>query len=197
MTTYYSGNDSEISYGSTRLSPILYQDRESTHRCQRWSIPSTATLSGLTSDLVKNKDIVIPPVVLHLGSDRSSEERGKWEVFYRGMPKICYRCLKEGDIADIQHLARNTVYEEAPAAPSDTDVISGERRTFDFMKDNSFVQKREEIAAKAREEQKMRESRKKGICGGEENWLREWKWQPEVKINLSLFSWNYTMFYFH
>ena len=92
---------------------------------------------------MKNKDIVIPPVVLHLGSDRSSEERGKWEVFYRGMPKICYRCLKEGDIADIQHLARNTVYEEAPAAPSDTDVISGERRIFDFMKDNSFVQKRE------------------------------------------------------
>lgn len=75
--------------------------------------------------------------------------------------------------ADIQHMVRNTVYEEAPAAPSDTDVISGERRTFDFMKDNSFVQKREEIAAKAREEQKMRESRKKerekkGICGGEE-----------------------------
>ena len=108
--------------------------------------------------------------------------------------------------ADIQYLARNTVYEEAPAAPSDTDVISGERRTFDFMKDNSFVQKREEIAAKAREEQKIRESRKKerekkGICGGEElekktDWGSE-NDNPEMKNNLSLISWNYTMFYFH
>ena len=128
MTTYYSRNDSKISYGSTRLSPILYQDRESTHRCQRWSIPSTATLSGLTSDLVKNKDIVIPPVVLHLGSDRSSEEPGKWEVFYRGMPKICNRCLKEGDIAKKTLLTSSTWPEilcmRRPQLPPVTQMLS-------------------------------------------------------------------------
>ena len=131
--------------------------------------------------LVKNKDIVIPPVVFHLGSDRSSEEREKWKVSYRGMLKICYRCLKEGHLGrecqdnpvDIEQLASDAGYEEAPAAPKDADVISGERRTFaQIVKDTSYIQTRlararaeeerkEVIAAKVREDREERESRKK------------------------------------
>jgi hypothetical protein len=99
--------------------------------------------------LVKNKEIVILPVVFHLGSDRSSEEREKWKVSYRGMPRICYRCLKEGHMGrecmdnpvDIEQLASDAAFEEAPAAPRDNDVISGEKRTFaQIVKDPSYVQ---------------------------------------------------------
>ena len=130
---------------------------------------------------MKNKEIVIPPVVFHLGSDRSSEEREKWKVSYRGMLKICYRCLKEGHLGrecqdnpvDIEQLASDAGYEEAPAAPRDADVISGERRTFaQIVKDTSYIQARlararaeeerkEEMAAKVREDRELRESRKK------------------------------------
>jgi hypothetical protein len=131
--------------------------------------------------LVKNKEIVIPPVVFHLGSDRSSEEREKWKVSYRGMPRICYRCLKEGHVGrecmdnpvDIEQLASDAAFEEAPAAPRDNDVISGEKRTFaQIVKDTSYVQirlarvraeeqRKEEVAAKVREAREERESRKK------------------------------------
>jgi hypothetical protein len=113
--------------------------------------------------LVKNKEIVIPPVVFHLGSDRSSEEREKWKVSYRGMLKICYRCLKEGHLGrecqdnpvDIEQLASDAGYEEAPAAPRDADVISGERRTFaQIVKDTSYIQAR---LARARAEEERKE----------------------------------------
>jgi hypothetical protein len=124
---------------------------------------------------------VIPPVIFHLGSDRSSEEREKWKVSYRGMPRICYKCLKEGHVGrecmnnpvDIEQLASDATFEEAPAAPRDTDVVSGEKRTFaQIVKDTSYVQirldrdraeeqKKEEVAAKIREAREERESRKK------------------------------------
>lgn len=131
--------------------------------------------------LVKKKEIVIPPVVFHLGSERSSEEMVKWKVFYRGMAKVCYRCLKEGHLGrecqdnpvNIEQLATQAEYEKAPAAPNESDVISGERRTFaQIVKDDSFVQtrlarekavqqRRDEAAAAAREEKEARERRKK------------------------------------
>ena len=91
----------------------------------RWSIK-----------LVKNKDIVIPPVVIHAGSERSSEEREMWKVFYRGVIKVCYRCLKEGHLgrecqdAPMEYLASQDAFEEAPAAHNEQDAISGEQRTF-------------------------------------------------------------------
>ena len=131
--------------------------------------------------LVRNKDIVIPPVVFHLGSDRSSEEREKWKVIYKGMPRICYRCLKEGHVGrectdnpvDLEQLASNSIFEQAPAVQGEAEVISGEKRTFaQVLKDTSFVQtrlardraveqKKEEVAVKLREERELRESRKK------------------------------------
>ena len=131
--------------------------------------------------LVKEKNIVIPPVVFHLGSARSSEEMVKWKVYYRGMAKVCYRCLHEGHLGrecqdnpvNIMHLASQAEYEKAPAAPNEDDVISGVKRTFaQIVKDESFVrtrvlqqarekaadQKREEDAAKAREERERRKN---------------------------------------
>ena len=131
--------------------------------------------------IVKSKEIVIPPVVFHLGSDRSSEEREKWEVSYRGMPRICYRCLKEGHLGrecqdnpvDIEQLASDAAYDEAPVAISAAEAISaGERMTFaQIVKDASYTQAREararaeerrkeEVAAKIAQERKLSESRK-------------------------------------
>ena len=131
--------------------------------------------------LVKKKDITIPPVVFHAGSDRSSEEREMWKVFYRGVIKVCYRCLKEGHLGrdcednpvTIEYLASQGVYEGAPAAPSDAEVISGERRTFaQIVKDKTFIetrlarqkladQLRQEKADKVREEREKREEKRK------------------------------------
>ena len=130
--------------------------------------------------LVKKKEIVIPPVIFHLGSDRSSEEREKWKVSYRGMPRICYRCLKEGHVGrecidnpvDIEQLASDAAFEQAPAVQGEAEVISGEKRTFaQVLKDTSYVQtrlararaeeqKKEEVAAKVREAREEKERRK-------------------------------------
>ena len=99
--------------------------------------------------LVKRKEITIPPVVFHAGSERSAEERELWKVFYRGVIKVCYRCLKEGHLGrdceetnpvTIEYLASQAEFEGAPAAaPSEAEVISGEKRTFaQIVKDNSF-----------------------------------------------------------
>jgi hypothetical protein len=74
---------------------------------------------------------------------------------------------------DIEQLASDAAFEEAPAAPRDNDVISGEKRTFaQIVKDTSYVQirlardraeeqRKEEVAAKVREAREERESRKK------------------------------------
>ena len=130
-----------------------------------------------TIKLVKKKDIVIPPVVLHAGSERSSEERELWKIFYRGVIKVCYRCLKEGHMGrdcqnapvTMEYLAGQASFEEAPAAISEDDAISGQQRTFaQIVKDNTFVQsrlaaekKREEMIVKAREDKELRENTKK------------------------------------
>ena len=132
--------------------------------------------------LVKKKGITIPPVVFHAGSDRSSEERELWKVFYRGVIKVCYRCLKEGHLGrdceetspvTLEYLASQAEYEGAPAAPSAAEVISGERRTFaQIVKDNSFIQTRlarqrladqlsQEKADKVRQEKENRDEMRK------------------------------------
>jgi hypothetical protein len=141
----------------------------------------TITTDKWMVKLVKKKEITIPPIVFHAGSDRSSEEREMWKVFYRGVIKVCYRCLKEGhfgrDCEDnpvtIEYLASQVEYEGAPAAPSDAEVISGERRTFaQIVKDNSFIetrlarqkladQLRQEKADKAREDREKRDEKRK------------------------------------
>ena len=84
-----------------------------------------------------------------------------WEGSAQGIP------------VDIELLASDAVYDEAPAAPRDADVVSGERRTYaQIAKDTSYTQAREarvraeeqrkeEIAAKVAEERKQREMRKK------------------------------------
>ena len=134
-----------------------------------------------TIKLVKKKDIVIPPVVLHAGSERSCEERELWKIFYKGVIRVCYRCLKEGHMGrdcqnapvTMEYLAGQAAFEEAPAAISEEDAISGEQRTFaQIVKDNTFVQsrlarqkaaeqKKEEMIAKAREEKELKENNKK------------------------------------
>ena len=48
--------------------------------------------------IAKKKDVKIPGVVLHLGSERSGEEREMWKIWYRGVPKVCFKCFKEGHI---------------------------------------------------------------------------------------------------
>ena len=131
--------------------------------------------------LVKNKDIVIPPVVIHAGSDRSSQEREMWKVFYRGVIKVCYHCLKEGhlgrdcqdDPVTMEYLASQSSFEEAPAAHNEEDIISGDQRTFaQIVKHSTFVETRlarqraaelklEEVAARVRDERMLRENRKK------------------------------------
>ena len=132
--------------------------------------------------LVKKKGITIPPVVFHAGSDRSSEERELWKVFYRGVIKVCYRCLKEGHLGrdceeispvTLEYLASQAEYEGAPAAPSEAEIISGERRTFaQIVKDDSFIQTRvarqklahqlsQEKADKARQEREKRDEMRK------------------------------------
>ena len=149
----------------------------------------TISTDKWTIKLVKKKDIVIPPIVIHAGSDRSSEEKEMWKVHYRGVVKVCYRCLKEGHLGrdcseapvTMEYLASEPAFEEAPAAHTDGDVITGERRTFaQIVKDNSFVetrlarqravdQKREEIREKKEKEQeirrKEREMRERGRKG--------------------------------
>ena len=49
----------------------------------------TITTDKRVLKLVKKKEITMPPVVFHAGSDRSSEEREMWKVFYRGVIKVC------------------------------------------------------------------------------------------------------------
>ena len=45
---------------------------------------------------------------------------------------------------DIELLASDAVYDEAPAAPRDADAVSGERRTYaQIAKDASYTQSRE------------------------------------------------------
>ena len=69
--------------------------------------------------LVKKKEVIIPPVVIHAGSEHSPEEKEIWKVFYRGVTRVCYRCYKEGhfsrDCQDnpltMEHLTNNTEYE--------------------------------------------------------------------------------------
>ena len=48
--------------------------------------------------LAKGKGVKIPGIVLHLGSERSGEEREMWKIWYKGVPKVCYSCLQEGHI---------------------------------------------------------------------------------------------------
>lgn len=148
------------------LTRVTYTQYGNTFDTDKWTVK-----------LVKKRDIVIPPVVLHAGSDRSSEERELWKVFYRGVIKVCYRCLKEGhmgrdcqnDPITMDYLAGQAAFEEAPAAVSEDEAISGQQRTFaQIVKDTSFVQarqarekKKEEIIAKAREEKELRENIRK------------------------------------
>ena len=152
---------------------------------------STYTHLGHTMDtdqwkvkLVKKKDIIIPPVVVHAGSERSSEEREVWKVFYKGVVRVCYKCLKKGHLSrdcnenpvNMEYLASQSKFEEAPSAPNDEDVVSGEQRTFaQIVKDTSYVttrlarqkaaevrekeireKEREESAAKAREDKEIK-----------------------------------------
>eukprot|EP00092_Neocalanus_flemingeri_P041552 GFUD01045253.1.p1 GENE.GFUD01045253.1~~GFUD01045253.1.p1 ORF type:complete len:183 (+),score=58.30 GFUD01045253.1:3-551(+) len=88
--------------------------------------------------LVKKNDIMIPPVVFHAGSERSSEEREMWEIYYRGVPKVCYRCLKPGhfgrecreDPVNLDQLASQPEYEGPPATAAAVTSTRARRRVW-------------------------------------------------------------------
>ena len=73
----------------------------------------------------------------------------------------------------MEYLAGQASFEEAPAAISEEEAISGQQRTFaQIVKDDTFVQsrlarekaaekKKEEMIAKAREERELKENNKK------------------------------------
>jgi hypothetical protein len=131
--------------------------------------------------LVRKKGIVVPPIVFHAGSERSSEEREMWEIFYRGVPKVCYRCLKPGHLGrecrekpvDLEQLASQPEYEEAPAAAvANQDEAEGPRTFAQIVAETSYTTarvarqqaadlKREAAATKLREEKQLRENRRK------------------------------------
>ena len=129
--------------------------------------------------LVKKKEIIIPPVVIHAGSERSSEERELWKVFYKGVVKVCYRCLKKGhlgrdcteDPINMEYLASQSMFEEAPSVPKDDEVAAGEQKTFaQIVKADSYVatrlalQKAAELREKEMEEKaaKVSQIRERG-----------------------------------
>ena len=132
--------------------------------------------------LVKKEGIMVPPVVFHAGSERNSEEREMWEIFYRGVPKVCYRCLKPGhlgrecrdDPVNLEQLASQPEYEGAPvaAAVANQEEGVGPRTFAQIVAEPSYTnarvarqqaaeQKREAVAAKLREEKQQRENRTK------------------------------------
>ena len=133
--------------------------------------------------LVKKAGITIPPVVFHAGSDRHWDEKEMWKVYYRGVPKVCYRCLKEGhlgrDCEDTNPVNMETLVTqpEFEAAPVETDQV-GEAvpKTFaQVVKDKSFTareaqlqasrqlaaQTRQEAMAVARQEREMRDEERR------------------------------------
>ena len=111
--------------------------------------------------IIKKKDVVIPPIIWHLGSDRSGEDREMWKVFYRGVPRICYKC---GSIAE--HVARDCPSKsplslwslgQAPALGEEQEPQEGEersiRKTFaDVVKEDTFRKFHEERVKKADDE---------------------------------------------
>ena len=46
--------------------------------------------------IAKKREVKIPGVVLHLGLERSGEEREMWKIWYKGVPKVCHKCFKVG-----------------------------------------------------------------------------------------------------
>ena len=135
----------------------------------------TVTTDKWMVKLVQRKEIIIPPVVIHAGSVCSSEEKEIWKVYYRGMSRVCYKCFQEGHISrdsqdnpvTLEHLANNIEYEDAPAAPTVDEVISGEKKTFaQIVKDKSFMesrQARQRLAERQKQEKadRVREEREK------------------------------------
>ena len=67
------------------------------------NVPGLPSFSHIKTDkwfvkLVKKRELNIPGVVLHLGSERSGEEREMWKIWYRGVPTVCFKCFKEGHV---------------------------------------------------------------------------------------------------
>ena len=62
-------------------------------KLDKYGIPACA---HITTDkwfvkIAKKRDVNIPGIVLHLGSERSGEEREMWKIWYRGVPKVCFK----------------------------------------------------------------------------------------------------------
>ena len=141
--------------------------------------------------LVKKGGITIPPVVFHAGSDRHWDEKEMWKVYYRGVPKVCYRCLKEGhlgrDCGDTPVNMETLVTQpEFEAAPVETNDQAGEvvPKTFaQVVKDKSFTareahllagrqqaaQVRQEAEAIARREREKRDEERRRRKNEREN----------------------------
>ena len=148
----------------------------------------TITTDKWKIKLIKRKDIQVPPVVLHAGSERNADEREMWEVFYRGVPKVCYKCLKPGHMGrdckdkpvDLDQLASQPEYEQAPAAVVNQQELEVPKTFAQIVAEGSYTAarvarqaaadlKKEAIATKVREEKERRERRKKEKESSKEN----------------------------
>ena len=104
-------------------------------------------------------------MVFHAGSDRHWDEKEMWKVYYRGVPKVCYRCLKEGHLGrdckednplDMETLVTQPEFENAPV---ETDQV-GEAapKTFaQVVKDKSFNAREAELLAARQHAARVRE----------------------------------------
>ena len=69
----------------------------------KFNVPGLPSFSHIKTDkwfvkLAKKKEVNIPGVVLHLGSERSGEEREMWKIWNKGVPKVCFKCFKESHV---------------------------------------------------------------------------------------------------
>ena len=104
-------------------------------------------------------------MVFHAGSERHWDEKEMWKIYYRGVPKVCYRCLKEGHMGrdcgedDPLNMETLVTQPEFEAAPVETEQV-GEAvaKTFaQVVKDKSFTAREAELLAVRQHAAKVRQ----------------------------------------
>ena len=135
------------------------------------NVPGLPSFSHVKTDkwfvkLVKKKGVEIPGVVLHLGSERSGEEREMWKIWYRGVPKVCYKCFKDGHV--MRECGEKQVLAETmgcqPGIGEEVVTDMGER---EVGKKRTFAQVLKEQSYKALQEQDQRRKDKAAMVAQE------------------------------